>query len=148
MPAHDAYDSPVQTEIDADPNIKRLQQDLLILTSFNDNSTLYWRPAWFTQGSFLGNMWTFHNPPDVVTEQLPNDHRGIQLFTRRIRRANDPLPQYVKSWSHWRRYCDLYGIPHDFLSKEQVHLTRMGLVRSSDGLLRSKFELSNVKPDI
>jgi hypothetical protein len=34
-----------QPMVEANPELKRLQQDLLILTSFNDNSSLYWRPS-------------------------------------------------------------------------------------------------------
>jgi hypothetical protein len=125
--------SRMQKEVDSSPAVKRLQQDLLILTGFNDNSSLHWRPAWFDEGRFEGSMWTLHNPPNVVTEPLPNNRKGMQLYTRRMRRGSDLLPQYIKSWDHWARYCDIYGIPHDFLSEEQVRLMRTGLPRAADG---------------
>jgi hypothetical protein len=41
-----------QTDVNAKPKVKRLQQDLLVLTSFKDNSTLHWRPIWFSQEAF------------------------------------------------------------------------------------------------
>ncbi|KAF1365817.1 hypothetical protein EJ07DRAFT_50770, partial [Lizonia empirigonia] len=126
-----------QTDVDANPTVKRLQQDLLILTGFNDNATLHWRPTWFTQGSFPRSLWTLHNPPDVVTERLPNDDNGAQMFTRRMRRSNDPPPLYIKSWDHWKRYCELYGVSYDFLCEGHIRLIRMGLPRSSDGSLRT-----------
>lgn len=139
-----------QTDVDANPTVKRLQQDLLILTGFNDNATLHWRPTWFTQGSFPGSLWTIHNPPDVVTERLPNNDNGAQMFTRRMRRSNDPPPLYIKSWGHWKRYCDLYGVSYDFLCERHIRLIRMGLPRSSDGSLRSEFEMLRImtKTDI
>jgi hypothetical protein len=127
-----------QKDIDANPALKRLQQDLLILTSFNDNTSLHWRPAWFNNERTPGTIWTLHNPPNVVTELLSNDCKGIQLYTRRMRRRSDPPPQYIKDRYHWVRYCDMYGIPHDFLSQEQVRLMRMGLPRDADGYPRSR----------
>lgn len=132
-----------QTQVNSSAEVKRLQQDLLILTGFNDNSTLHWRPVWFTHRPNSKVLWTLHNPPNVVTERLPNDCKRNQLFTRRMRRTDDPPPQYIKSWSHWKRYCLLYDVPDDFLSEGQVRLLRMGLSRSPDGLLCSEF--SNVQ---
>ena len=129
-----------QTEVNANPKLKRLQQDLLILTGFNDNYTLYWRPAWFSQTTSANRMWTLHNPPNVVTEALPNDCKGVQMYSRRMRRVNDPPPQYIASWDHWKRYCDLYGVPFDFLCEEQVRLMRVGLLRSSDESLCSQYQ--------
>ncbi|KAF3034647.1 hypothetical protein E8E11_005059 [Didymella keratinophila] len=122
-----------QKEVDSSPTVKRFQQDLLILTAFNDNSSLHWRPAWFERGGFRGSMWTLHNPPNVVTEPLPNDGKGMQMYTRRTRRRSDPPPQYIKDWDHWIRYCDIYGIPHDFLNEDQVRFMRMGLPRTAHG---------------
>jgi hypothetical protein len=58
--------------VENDPKLKRFQQDLLVLTDLNDNSTLHWRPAWFVQESFSKKFWTLHNPPNVVTEKLPS----------------------------------------------------------------------------
>lgn len=128
-----------QKEVDSSPTVKHLQQDLLLLTSFNDNSTVHWRPAWFEEERTPGTMWTLHNPSNVVTEPLPNDCKGPQLYTRRMRRTDDPPPQYVKSWDHWVRYCDIYGVPHDFLCEEQVRLMRMGLPTAADGSVCSGY---------
>ncbi|KAF2632696.1 hypothetical protein BU25DRAFT_470593 [Macroventuria anomochaeta] len=124
-----------QTEVDPNPTVKRFQQDLLILTGFNDNSILHWRPVWFSQNSSTSGMWTLHNPPNIVTERLPNNCKEAQLFTRRMRQIRDPPPQYIKSWDHWKRYCDLCGAPHNFLCEKHVWLMRMGLPRSPDGFL-------------
>jgi hypothetical protein len=78
------------------PAPTRLQQDLLLLTSFNDNTSLHWRPAWFPRQT--GLLWTLHNPPNVVTERLPsNGQHGMQVFTRRMRRPEDPAPLFMKT---------------------------------------------------
>lgn len=37
--------SPTQALVDCNQQLKRVQQDLLVLNSFNDNSTLHWRPC-------------------------------------------------------------------------------------------------------
>ncbi|KAF2132411.1 hypothetical protein P153DRAFT_429552 [Dothidotthia symphoricarpi CBS 119687] len=128
-----------QTIVDADPKLRRLQQDLLVLTGFNDNETLHWRPSWFHQTPFSQQSWTLHNPPNVVTERLPSFQNGPQVFTRRMRRTTDPPPAYVRDWEHWYRVCDLYGIPHDFLCEEQVELMRFGLPRTKEGGLCRQF---------
>jgi hypothetical protein len=139
--ADDAHCPPRLTheEIDTNPKLKRLQQDLLILTGFDENSTLHWKPAWFTDISSNKKMWTLHNPPNVVTERLPYTCGGVQMFTRRMRTTCDPPAQYIVSWDHWMRYCNLYGIPYNFLCGEQVQLMRMGLSRSPNGSLCSEF---------
>ena len=124
--------------MDSSPTVKRFQQDLLILTGFNDNSSLHWRPAWFVEGRAKGMMWTLHNPPNVVTEPLPNDGKEMQMYTRRMRRGNDPPPLYIKDWDHWARYCGIYGIPHDFLNEDQVRLMRVGLPTNANGSICSK----------
>ena len=82
-------------------------------------------------------MWTLHNPPNVVTEPLPNDGKGMQMYTRRMRRRSDPPPQYIKDWDRWARYCDIYGTPHDLLNEDQVRLMRMGLPRNANGSICS-----------
>ncbi|KAF2867954.1 hypothetical protein BDV95DRAFT_501882 [Massariosphaeria phaeospora] len=125
-----------QAYVDANQPLKRLQQDLLVLTSFIDNETLHWRPSWFTQGQFASQHWTLHNPPNVVTECLPRTEFGRQVAKRRMREAGDPEPTYIKDWAHWARYCTLYGIPEDFLCEDQVRLMQLGLPRSEDGQLR------------
>lgn len=122
--------------VDADPSLKRLQQDLLILTGFHDNSTLHWRPSWFAQKSFSSKFWTLHNPPNVVTERLPSSSPGGTLiWTRRMRRDDDPPPAYIKSWEHWHRYCDLYGVPDGFLNLGMISMVRVGLKKTEDGML-------------
>jgi hypothetical protein len=119
--------------------LKRLQFDLLLLTSFSDNSTLHWRPSWFSQAPFSLSPWTLHNPPNVVTERLPQAAaHSRHVYTRRMRRAGDPAPAYIKTWEHWRRVCALYGVPEDFLCEEQVGLMREGLLRDEDGALRGR----------
>lgn len=126
--------------VTSSPELKRLQQDLLILTSFNDNSTLHWRPLWFDQADqFTECFWTLHNPPNVVTELLPFRALGRPVTTRRMRRRDDPPALYIKSWEHWYRYCELYGIPVDFLCEEQVALMRLGLPEFSNGKLCGTF---------
>lgn len=127
-----------QKDVDAKPAIKRIQQDLLILTSFNDNSSLCWRPSWFKEKFTPKPTWTLHNPPSVVTEALPNHGEGLLLYTRRMRRSDDPPPQYIKDWEHWIRYCNMHGIPDDFLCEEQIRLMRLGLPRAADGSIFRK----------
>ncbi|KAJ4374198.1 hypothetical protein N0V83_002939 [Neocucurbitaria cava] len=122
-----------QAAVDADPQLKRFQQDLLILTSINENETIHWRPWWFEQGRFSERFWTLQNPPNVVTERIPGVYRGRQYYARRMRQEDDPPPLYVKTWDHWRRYCDMYGIPHDFLCEGQIELMRLGLPRDQQG---------------
>ena len=121
-----------QKIVDATPRLKRLQQDLLILTSFNENETLHWRPSWFKQEPFSESFWTLHNPPNVVTERVPSGTRGRDCFTRRMR-CGSSQPPFIKTWDHWRHYCNLYGVPYDFLCEEQVELMRLGLPRDEAG---------------
>lgn len=134
----DIPDILTQDLVDADPALKRLQQDLLILTSFRDNETLHWRPSWFPQGGFATKWWTLHNPPDVVTEILPAPEFGHKVYTRRMRRAEDPMPLYIKTWEQWRMYCAFYGVPEDFLDRKMVELLRLGLPRDKEGNLCGK----------
>jgi hypothetical protein len=127
-----------QDIVDADPDLKRVQQDLLLLTGFNDNETLHWRPSWFPQANHAGQYWTLHNPPNVVTELLPHDSSSEypgRVYTRRMRQLEDPPARYIKDWSHWHRVCDLMGVPHDFLCEEHVQLLRLGLLRDEQGAL-------------
>jgi hypothetical protein len=129
------FDIPIdltQPMVEANPELKRLQQDLLILTSFNDNISLYWRPSWFNKTSLDSDLWTLHNPPHVVTQQLPLRPQGRQIMTRRLRRFGDTDPAYFKTQMDWDRYCNLYGILHDFLCEDQVRLLRLGLPRTVD----------------
>lgn len=135
------FDIPInltQSMVEANLELKRFQQDLLVLTSFNDNSTLHWRPSWFTKPAFYSELWTLHNPPHAVTELLPQRPRGRQVTTRRMRRPDDTDPPYIKDLADWTRYCDLYGVPHDFLCEDQVRLLRLGLLRDSDGQICGK----------
>jgi hypothetical protein len=135
--------------VEIDPQPKRFQQDLLVLTSLNDNSTLHWRPIWFAQDSPGKNFWTIHNPPNVVTEKLPSSvPQGREYYTRRMRRDDDAPPPYIKDWDHWRLYCDMYGIPYDFLCEEQVNFMRMGLPRNENGVLCRKSPTSLRLPDV
>ncbi|KAF2709522.1 hypothetical protein K504DRAFT_476808 [Pleomassaria siparia CBS 279.74] len=123
-----------QDVIDSDPELKRHQQDLLLLTGFSDNTTLHWRPSWFDNADeFANRLWTLHNPPNVVTEFLPRQPRSRPVATRRMRRVDDPPALFIKSWEHWYRYCEMYGIPGDFLCAEQVAFMRSGLRTSGDG---------------
>lgn len=127
-----------QNIVDANPDLNRLQQELLVLTSFSDNETLRWRPSWFPQGDHAEDYWTLHNPPNVVTELLPPDPTSKyprRVYTRRMRRSDDPPARYIKDWSHWHRVCDLMGVPRDFLSGEQVQLLRLGLRRDKKGII-------------
>ena len=131
-----AFRDLTQDDIEADMQLKRRQQDLLVLTSLNDNSTLHWRPSWFRQDPFNKACWTLHNPPNVVTEKLPSCvPQSKDYYTRRIRQHSDPPALYIKTWDHWDRYCGLYGIPLDFLSEGQVNLMRLGLPRTEKGTL-------------
>jgi hypothetical protein len=136
--------------VEIDPQLKRFQQDLLVLTGLNDNSTLHWRPTWFTQESLSKNFWTIHNSPNVVTEKLLSTvPQGREYYTRRMRRDDDaPPPPYIKDWDHWRHYCDMYGIPHDFLCEEQVSFMRMGLPRNENGVLCRKSPTLLRLPDV
>ncbi|CAO2657304.1 Nn.00g034300.m01.CDS01 [Neocucurbitaria sp. VM-36] len=122
-----------QAAVDVDYQLKRIQQDLLILTSINENETIHWRPSWFNQEPFSNKFWTLQNPPNVITERIPHKYRGRQYYTRRMRQADDPPPLYIKTWHHWRRYCDMYGLPQEFLSEGQIELMRLGLLRNEQG---------------
>jgi hypothetical protein len=124
-----------QAMVHANPQFKRFQQDLLVLTSFCDNETLHWRPSWFQQDPHSATFWTLYNPPNVVTERLPYRRLGRLVYTRRMRRPEDPAPNHIKTWDHWYRVCDLRGIPHDFLCEEQITLLRLGLPRDAKGRL-------------
>lgn len=126
-----------QTALTAATAPARLQQDLLLLTSFNDNTSLHWRPAWFPPNPNPGpnGTWTLHNPPNVVTERLPTNQaqHGTQVYTRRMRREGDPGPIFIKDWAAWERYCEVYGVPKDFLCEGQVGIMREGLGRDEGG---------------
>jgi hypothetical protein len=124
-----------QALVNADPQLKRFQQDLLVLTSFNENETLHWRPSWFTQTPYNECFWTLYNPPNVVTEQLPHTAKGRVVYTRRMRRPDDAAPVFIKTWEAWYRVCELRGVPSNFLSEEQVELMRLGLPRDGKGLI-------------
>jgi hypothetical protein len=125
------------------PELKRWQQDLLILTAFNDNSTLHWRPSWFGQANNVaGRFLTLHNPPNVVTEILHMRELDRPVMTRRMRQQGDAPALYIKSWEHWYRYCELYGVPIDFLCEEQIELLRLGSPKSKDGRIHGT-SLSN-----
>ncbi|KAF2476182.1 uncharacterized protein BDR25DRAFT_309618 [Lindgomyces ingoldianus] len=123
--------------VNSNAQLKRLQNDLLILTSFPDNSTLRWRPSWFLQDDFAQKYWTIHNPPNVVTEYLPHDKLRQAVMTRRMRRDDDPPPRFIKNLEHWKRYCEMYGIPEDFLCEAQIQLMRLGLPTNKNGSLDS-----------
>ncbi|KAF1940495.1 hypothetical protein EJ02DRAFT_229007 [Clathrospora elynae] len=129
-------ESLTQALVEPDLRLRRFQKDLLVLTGFNENETLHWRPSWFIQDPFATRFWTLQNPPDVVTEKLPiAGPRGKQYYTRRMRKPADPEPYYIKSWGHWRRYCDMYGIPYDFLCEKQIEIMRLGLPRTEERVL-------------
>ncbi|KAH6538279.1 hypothetical protein HBI81_056180 [Parastagonospora nodorum] len=113
----------------SNPQLRRLQQDLLVLTSFNENSTLHWRPPWFAQDLHAARFWTLYNPPNVVTELLPHAPLGQLVYTRRMRRAGDMPPAYITTWKHWNRVCDSAGVPRDWLNEEYVELMKLGLPR-------------------
>lgn len=135
-----------QTTVDANPELKRIQQDLLVLTSLPDNSSLTWRPSWFFPPNFISTHWTLHNPPHVVTEHLPRDGvLGRQVMTRRMRREGDTAPPYLKTWTQWDRYCGMYGVPRDFLCEDQIRLLRLGLPRCSDGWICRKFVIPIIR---
>jgi hypothetical protein len=124
-----------QALVDTDPQLKRFQQDLLVLTSFNENETLHWRPSWFKQTPYSQHFWTLYNPPNVVTEQLPHTAKGRAVYTRRIRRSDDVPPALIKTWDDWYHVCELRGVPGDFLSGEQIELMRLGLPRDTEGFI-------------
>lgn len=132
-------DNLTQPIVDADPQLKRFQQDLIILTGFHENDTLHWRPSWFQQEPFSTNFWTLYNPPNVVTELLPGSKLGRLVYTRRMRHSSDPTPSYIKTWAHWDRVCDLRGIPRDFLCEKQIELMRLGLPRDAGGNIVGKY---------
>jgi hypothetical protein len=127
-----------QAAVDAKPALKRFQLDLLVLTAFAENSTLHWRPSWFPQDAHALAFWTLYNPPNVVTELLPCANFGMKVYTRRMRRKDDAAPPYIKDWEHWKRVCELRGVPEDFLCEKQVELMRLGLPRDEEGMLCGK----------
>lgn len=107
--------------------MQRFQQDLLILSSLNENQTLLWRPPWFNQEPFSGRFWTLHNPPNVVTERINSVEQGREYFTRRGRQDGDAPPAFIKTWAEWKYYCGLYGVPEDLFCKDHIFLLRLGL---------------------
>ena len=128
-----------QARVDQIPELKRHQQDLLVLTSLSNNSTLHWRPAWFKQDPFNKKFWTLHNPPNVVTEKISDTNYATkEYYTRRMRRPGDHESLYIKSWDHWIRYCDMYGVSYDFLCEEQIALMHLGLHRNAKGRIMCK----------
>jgi hypothetical protein len=128
-----------QAAVEASSQLKRLQQDLLVLTSFADNSSLTWRPSWFLPPTYPSVHWTLHNPPDVVTEELPRDRsNGRQIMTRRMRQEGDREPLWMTTQLQWESYCDMYGVPYDFLCEDMIRLLRLGLPRHSNGQLCRK----------
>lgn len=131
-----------QELVEAMPELKRWQEDLLILAGFNDNSTLHWRPSWFAQSGYVTGFWTLHNPPSVVTELLSMKELGRPVMTRRMRQYGDAPAPYIKSWDHWYRYCDMYGVPIDFLCEEQITLMRLGLSKADSMRLHGTSFLS------
>jgi hypothetical protein len=50
-----------------------------------------------------------------------------------MRREGDAAPVYIKDWEGWRRNCEMYGIPEDFLCEEMVRMMREGLPRDAQG---------------
>ncbi|ORY11555.1 hypothetical protein BCR34DRAFT_624800 [Clohesyomyces aquaticus] len=123
--------------VSSSPQLSRFQKDLLILTSFPENSSLHRRPSWLQQAPRAKKYWTLQTPPNVVSEYLPHDHLRDAIMTRRMRQVGDPPPRFIKSWEHWKTYCGIYGIPEDFLCEEQVALMRLGLPRDREGTLKS-----------
>jgi hypothetical protein len=131
-----------QAMVEADPHLKLVQRDLLVLTSMVDNSALSYRPTWFFTPQLCHEFWTLHNPPDVVSELLPKRTQlDRQVMTRRMRRFDDAAPMYLKTAADWARYCVLYGVPWDFLCEDQVRLLRLGLLRDRRGQLCGKLYL-------
>jgi len=124
-----------QAQVETNSQLRRLQKDLLILTGLNENETIHWRPSWFEQGEHAQTFWTLYNPPNVVTESLPQFFRGRRYFTRRMRSEGDPPALFIQSWDAWNRYRALRGIPREFLSEEQITLMRLGLPRNAAGQL-------------
>ncbi|KAF2654586.1 hypothetical protein K491DRAFT_559200, partial [Lophiostoma macrostomum CBS 122681] len=118
------------------PQLRRFQMDLLVLTSLPETS-INWRPSWFPQGP--SKMWHCYNPPDVVTVSLPYASNGspnnFAYFTRRMRQKDDPPSLYIKTWDAWNQYCAVTGVPKDFLNKDMIKLMRLGLLRAFDGSL-------------
>lgn len=134
-----------QAMVETNPRPHRLQRDLLILTSFNENETIHWRPAWFPQEERAGRFWTLFDLPNVVTELLPYKKTGklpVRLvYTRRMRRPGDREPTYVKSWEEWDRICDSRGVPRGWLSGKMIGLMRLRLSKDSRGNLIGKLSL-------
>lgn len=130
-----------QSIINRDADMKRFQQDLLVLSSLNDNETLFWRPPWFKQSPFSDRLWTLHNPPNVVTERVPSVKEGRQYFTRRIRLEGDAPPAFIKTWKHWKHYCELYGVPEDLFCQDHIVLLRLGLPRTPKASFCRRFSL-------
>jgi hypothetical protein len=117
-----------QEDVEANPQLKLVQHDLLVLTSFPDNTTLHWRPSWFPK-PFKGKFWTLQSPPDVVSEFI---HSSIKLgvMTRRARMDSDPPAHYLSDWDEWANYCYLHDVPADFLCEDHVRVMRLGLEKS------------------
>jgi hypothetical protein len=132
-----------QDIVNARPDLKRFQKDLIVLTSFNENETLHWRPSWFLQEPYAASLWTLYNPPDVVTELLPHAPLGKLVYTRRMRVPSDPPPSYIQTWEHWNRVCDLRGVPRDYLRKTHIELMRLGLPRNTQGQLTGNHPVTN-----
>ncbi|KAF2747599.1 hypothetical protein M011DRAFT_380824, partial [Sporormia fimetaria CBS 119925] len=126
-----------QPPVISNPPLHRLQKDLLILTSFPENSTLHWRPSWFPTSphATAEKFWTLHNPPNVVTEHLPAPEGVTPRYTRRLRIASDPPPAYIKTWEAWKRVCNAQGVPSDWLSESKIGLLRLGLPRNEHGVV-------------
>lgn len=124
-----------QQMVEQNPFLLRVQQDLLVLTSFSENSSIHWRPPWFQKTPISTTLWTVQNPMGAVTERMPCRPRRRQVMTRRMRLPDDPPAPHIKTSRDWERYCDMYGIPHDFLCEDQVRLLRLGLPRAGNGAL-------------
>ncbi|OAL56765.1 hypothetical protein IQ07DRAFT_18007 [Pyrenochaeta sp. DS3sAY3a] len=136
-----------KSPINLNGNMQRFQQDLLILSSLNDNQTLLWRPPWFKQEPFSGRFWTLHNPPNVVTERI-NSVQGRQYFTRRGRQDGDAPPAYIKTWAEWKYYCELYGVPEDLFCKDHIFLLRLGLPKTKADFSPPSYPLYPEPPSV
>ncbi|KAF2817232.1 uncharacterized protein BDZ99DRAFT_363759, partial [Mytilinidion resinicola] len=125
-----------QEDVEANPQLKLIQHDLLVLISFPDNTTLHWRPSWFPQ-PFPGKFWTLQSPPDVVSEFI---HGSVKLgiMTRRPRKESDPHPLHIRNWDQWKNYCLLQDVPGDFLGPQHIELLKLGLEQSLSPLQNAK----------
>jgi hypothetical protein len=93
-------------DLEANSQLKRLQQNLLALTNLNDDLSLHWHPPWCQQDDFNKTFWMLRNPPNVVTERLPNTiPQSKDHYTRCIRQDGDRPPLYVRTWDQWDWYC-------------------------------------------